>query len=217
LTADWQGRNNPLAMRSRADLAIATLRAAHQTFASNTRDVSLDEALQSAGGYRSILGLLKHTAGWSHVYHSYAFHEAPRHWAETDWPRGLRDTVDKSETYLKEVKAWYEASHAAWIASLRGLPDEALEEPKPCHWGTSAPLFDIVLMVADHWSYHAGEINHILSVVRGEAWELSEEVEENHISTAGHRVRPDWMTAEQAAGYEALLAKRDRELHPDGS
>jgi hypothetical protein len=29
-----------------------------------------------------------------------------------------------------------------------------------------------------------------------------EEVEENHISTAGHGVRPPWMTEEQAAERE---------------
>ena len=51
--------------------------------------------------------------------------------------------------------------------------------------------------------------------VRGEAWEYTEEVEENHISTADHRVRPNWMSAEQVAGYEAAMAKRDRELHPE--
>jgi hypothetical protein len=54
----------------------------------------VSEALQAAGGYRSILGILKHTAGWSHVYHSYAFDATPRHSNAVDWPRGLRDTVE---------------------------------------------------------------------------------------------------------------------------
>jgi hypothetical protein len=37
----------------------------------------------------------------------------------------------------------------------------------------------------------------------GEAWEYGEEVEENHISTLGHRVRPPWITDEEAARHEA--------------
>jgi hypothetical protein len=45
----------------------------------------------------------------------------------------------------------------------------------------------------------------LLSIARGEAWKYGEEVEENHISTAGHGVRPDWMTDEQAREYEAKL------------
>jgi hypothetical protein len=49
--------------------------------------------------------------------------------------------------------------------------------------------------------------------VRGHAWEYSEEVEENHISTAGHRLRPNWMSDDQASKYEVYLAARDRELH----
>jgi hypothetical protein len=47
-----------------------------------------------------------------------------------------------------------------------------------------------VTLVAAHWLYHAGEINAILAIRRGEAWEHMEEVEENHISTVGHRMRP---------------------------
>ena len=75
------------------------------------------------------------------------------------------------------------------------------------------PLFDIVTLIAAHWTYHTGELNEILAILRGEAWTYTEEVEENHISTAGHRIRAGWMTDEHAKGYEAHLAQRDKELH----
>jgi len=39
----------------------------------NIASLTLDEALFAAGGYRSILGVLKHLGGWAHVYRSYAF------------------------------------------------------------------------------------------------------------------------------------------------
>ena len=45
-------------------------------------------------------------------------------------------------------------------------------------------------MVAGYHVYHAGEINQLLAIRRGEAWEEGEEVEEKHIATVGHRVRP---------------------------
>jgi hypothetical protein len=70
------------------------------------------------------------------------------------------------------------------------------------HWGKTAPFREIVAMVAEHWSYHAGEINEILAIRRGEAWEDGEEVEENHISTVGHRVRPPCATDEQVTELE---------------
>jgi hypothetical protein len=179
----------------------------------NLRDLTLDEALQAAGGYRSILGILKHTASWSHVYHSYAFDAEPQHLRSLDWPRGLRDTIETSQPYLDDVIAWFEASYAAWTASIAPLTDEQFDQERPCHWGAPAPLWDIIVMVASHWAYHAGEINEVLAILRGEAWEYTEEVEENHISTAGHRLRPGWMSAEHAVAWEAHLAKRDAELH----
>ncbi|HXH22254.1 MAG TPA: DinB family protein [Dehalococcoidia bacterium] len=203
-------------MRSRSGLASALLSQSYGLLRNNLEGLTLEEALASAGGLRSVLGILKHTAGWSHVYHSYAFDAEPLHWAQTGWPRGLRDTIDPSREYLDEVLLWLDDSWERWQESLRPLPDEAFDEPHRCHWGTMAPLFDLVVMVANHWAYHAGEINEVLAICRREAWEYAEEVEENHISTAGHRIRPAWMTPEQAARYEAYMARRDAELHGGG-
>ena len=42
-------------------LARAMFEEAHRTFADNVRGISLEEALDAAGGFRSILGLMKHT------------------------------------------------------------------------------------------------------------------------------------------------------------
>jgi len=165
----------------------------------NLRAVSLEEALGSAGGYRSILGILKHVAGWSAVYHSYAFEDDPVYWDRTDWPRGLRDTIEPTTEYLDEVHAWWERTFRCWLTSIA---DADLEGPRPVHWGGTAPLGDIVVSVATHWAYHSGEINAVLAIQREEAWEYGEEVEENHISTLGHGVRPPWMSEEEADRWE---------------
>lgn len=181
-------------MRSRVDLARHILDHGCQLFLDNMSSVTLEEALYTPeGGYRSVLGTLKHAAAWSHVYRSYAFDPQPRGWADTGWPRGLRDRVVTSSEYLAKVMSWFEQSHALWQESLSGLRDEQLDQPRPLHWGQTAPLFDIVVMVAGHHVYHAGEINQLLAIQRGEAWEEGEEVEENHVLTLGHRVRPPWL------------------------
>ena len=181
-------------MRSRVELTQHLLDNAYRTVVDNVTRLTLDEALFTPpGGYRSVLGSLKHIAGWSHVYHSFAFDLAPKGWYQTDWPRGLRDTVHMSRDYLDEVVAWFGLSHRLWMDSLAGVDDDQLDLTRPLHWGATAPLYDIVVIIATHHSYHAGEINQLLSIYRGEAWEEGEEVEENHISTLGHRVRPPWM------------------------
>jgi len=181
-------------MRSRVDLARQLLDFSYRLASGNLAGLTLEQALFTPeGGYRSAVGTLKHIAGWSHVYHSYAFDEHPRHWLRIDWPRGLRDTIVATQDYSDEVVAWFERSHRAWMQSFDTLTDEDIDKPRPLHWRAEAPLFDIVVMIATHHVYHAGEINQLLSLHKGEAWEETEEVEENHISTVGHRVRPNWM------------------------
>jgi hypothetical protein len=78
------------------------------------------------------------------------------------------------------------------MESLSNAEDTLIDELRPLHWGEEVPLFDIVLRIAGHHIYHAGELNQILSIYRGEAWEEGEEVEENNISTVGHRVKNPW-------------------------
>ena len=172
-------------------LARAVLDEAFTVFDDNVRELALEEFLDAQSGYRSILGLTKHTAGWTHVYRSCAFEDTPRSWEQIDWPRGLRDTIDPSDDYVREVLAWFGAARGAWLDSVEEPVD--LSSVRPLHWGDEAPLREIVGMVAGHITYHAGEINEILAIRRGEAFEMGEEVEENHIATDGHRVRPRWM------------------------
>ncbi len=180
--------------RSHVQVAQYLIDSTFNTLSSNIEDLSIKEALFIPNdGYRSILGLLKHIAGWSHIYHSYAFEPNPRQWKDNDWPRGLRDTIDPSREYLDEVILWLHLSQKEWINSLQITNEEKMEEMRSLHWGEKAPLLNIVVMVANHHIYHTGEINYILSISRGEALEEGEEVEENHISTKGHRVKPLWL------------------------
>jgi hypothetical protein len=80
------------------------------------------------------------------------------------------------------------------------------------HWGGTAPLAVIVHMICQHTAYHTGEINMLLSLARGHAWEYTEEVEENHLPSLGHGVRAGWMTDAQARAYEEKLKRRAIEL-----
>lgn len=179
-------------------LTLHILDDAYQTMKGNVSGVSLQEALfVPPGGYRSVLGTLKHAAGWSHVYRTYAFDPAPTPWAQLDWPYALRDTIIKSEQYLENMIAWFDDAHRRWMADLTQLREDQLDEWRPLHWGQRAPLYKIVVMIAGHHVYHAGELNQLLSIYRGEAWEETEEVEENNISTVGHRVKPPWLEEQQ--------------------
>ena len=190
-------------MGAEHEVARAELEEARRTFVDNVRGLTLEETLDAAGGYRSVLGLMKHTASWSEVYHSYAFDAEPHHWDDADWPRGLRERIEPSQEYVDEVLAWFNRGAERWLASIGDAAD--LGEPRPVHWGGEQRLGEIVAMVAGHWQYHAGEINAILAIRRGEAWEVGEAVEENNISTAGHTVRREWISDEDAERNEVRL------------
>jgi hypothetical protein len=74
-------------------------------------------------------------------------------------------------------------------------------------------LREIVAYVAAHMAYHAGEINSILAIRRGEACEYGEHVEENHISTIGRSVRRPWISDEQVEHFEAEMREAARARH----
>jgi hypothetical protein len=180
-------------MGSRLALMNLLLGSSHGTLRGNVEGLGIEEALfVPPGGYRSIIGTLKHAAAWSHVYCSFAFDAKPRGWAELDWPQGQRETVIQSQVYVEDVVAWLDAAHRRWLAALANATEEQLDELRLLHWGESAPLFDIILRIANHHVYHAGEINQLRSIYKGEAWEEGEEVEENNAPSADHRVVPPW-------------------------
>jgi len=172
---------------------------AYQNMEGHFSKLTLEEAIfVPQGCYRSVLGTLKHAAGWSHVYRSHAFDPHPQRWEQLDWPHGLRDTIIISEQYLRDVISWFDEAHRLWMTGLAQIQEDQLDELRPLHWGKRAPLHEIVTIIASHHVYHAGELNQLLSICRGEAWEETEEVEENNISTDGHRVKPGWLDNQES-------------------
>src|SRR4051812_17883239 len=157
------------------------------TLLGNIEEVTLDEALGAAGGYRSVLGIVKHTAAWSAVYRSAAFDVDPVGCDDLDWPGGLRETIEPTQEYLERIVEWFEATYERWQTSLFDADDP--DAPRWLH-GARTTITGLVIQTGAHWTYHAGEINALLAIQRGEAWELGEEIEENHISSSDHAVRP---------------------------
>jgi hypothetical protein len=120
-------------MSSKLEMTLQLLNHAHQTMKQNVDKVTLDEALfVPPGGYRSIMGTLKHAAGWRHVYRSFAFDPQPKPWLENHWPHGRRDTIIKSEAYWRDLIAWFDAAQQGWLENLANMDEPALDELRPC-------------------------------------------------------------------------------------
>jgi uncharacterized damage-inducible protein DinB len=60
--------------------------------------------------------------------------------------------------------AWVEDGLERWERALAEINDIEMERRYPLHWGAQASLGDIVVMVAQHVTYHTGELNLLLSI-----------------------------------------------------
>lgn len=62
--------------------------------------------------------------------------------------------------------AWLDAAHrqfAGHVAALDG--DDRLDELRPTNWGELRPTRWIIGAMITHEAYHAGEINHLRSIL----------------------------------------------------
>jgi hypothetical protein len=67
-----------------------------------------------------------------------------------------------------ELLAWLAEGHQRWLAALRALPDDAeLERERLANWGDWLPTRVLIRILLAHDLYHAGEINHLRSLLAG--------------------------------------------------
>jgi len=95
-------------MFTQKNILLQVLDPAFAVLTGNLKGLTLQEALfVPPGGYRSIIGTLKHTAAWSHVYRSYAFDASPISWSHLEWPDTLAYpyAVEADATLLNRVAA----------------------------------------------------------------------------------------------------------------
>ena len=133
-----------------------------QAFMANLRTVS-DGAWRTlpSGASRSIESIAVHVGSCKVMYDDYAFGTgslewgtpSAEPWAEGDAPR------DK-------VVAWIEQAHGRLVEHVTALADDAeLDRPRPTNWGELRPTRWIIAAMITHDAYHAGEINHLRSIL----------------------------------------------------
>jgi hypothetical protein len=68
-----------------------------------------------------------------------------------------------------EVVAWLEDAHVRLAGHVAALADDAeLDAPRLTNWGEQRPTRWIVAAMITHDAYHAGEINHVRSLLDGD-------------------------------------------------
>jgi uncharacterized damage-inducible protein DinB len=73
----------------------------------------------------------------------------------------------------QELLAWIQEGHERWVASVQALAnDSELEVERKTNWGEMVTTRSLIRILIAHDIYHAGEINHLLALLRGtDRWE----------------------------------------------
>jgi hypothetical protein len=117
-----------------------------------------------AGAVRSIESIALHVGSCKIMYDDYAFGPGRLRFGEPEvepWHEG--------EAPMAEVIPWLEACHARLVGHIGELrADDELDAPRMTNWGERRPTRWIVAMMITHDAYHAGEINHLRSLLGGD-------------------------------------------------
>ena len=118
------------------------------------------------GGVRTIESIALHVGSCKVMYDEYAFGSGRLFWGDPavqPWPAG--------EAPFAETIAWLQDVHDRFVEHVRALRDEDLATRRPTNWGELRKTRWLISTIAQHDVYHAGEVNHLRSILAAnDAW-----------------------------------------------
>lgn len=125
---------------------------------------TVDEAtwrVLPSGAARSIESMVLHLGSCKVMYADYAFRDGTLTWEDREvqpWPEG--------EAPMAETIEWLVDVHGRLVEHVRALPDDAeLDRQRRTNWGEEWRTRSIIGAMITHDAYHAGEINHLRSML----------------------------------------------------
>jgi hypothetical protein len=116
------------------------------------------------GAVRSIADIAIHVGACKVMYDDYAFGTGTLRFAT---PEVEPWTPAASDAAL--VVPWLEAVHARLAGHVAALTDDGeLDRSRRTNWGEERPTRWIIASMITHDAYHAGEINHLRSLLDGD-------------------------------------------------
>jgi uncharacterized damage-inducible protein DinB len=113
------------------------------------------------GASRSIESIAIHVGACKIMYADYAFGAGTLRFGTPEvepWQAGTAE--------MANVFPWLEAAHDAFVEHVTALADDAeLDVPRPANWGELRPTRWLIAAIITHDGYHAGEINHLRSLL----------------------------------------------------
>lgn len=118
------------------------------------------------GGERTVASIVLHVGGCLVMYDEYAFGSGRRQWDDPGLVPWSRESAP-----MAEAIDWMTTTHRRFVDHVAALRDDDLGEPRLANWGEAVPTRWLISAIATHSAYHAGEINHVRSLLRrDDAW-----------------------------------------------
>jgi uncharacterized damage-inducible protein DinB len=115
------------------------------------------------GTSRSIESITLHVGSCKVMYADYAFGSATLTWGSSEvqpWPDG--------EAPMSDTLVWLRDTHARLMVHVTSLADADLKVPRLTNWGEQRETRWLLSALLEHDTYHAGEINHLRSLMAGD-------------------------------------------------
>jgi hypothetical protein len=117
------------------------------------------------GASRTIEHIALHVGACKVMYDDYAFGTGTLQFATPE----VEPWTGDGPAPRDDVLAWLEAAHRRLVDHVAGLADDAeLLKPRRTNWGEDRETRWIVAAMISHDAYHAGEINHLRSLLHGD-------------------------------------------------
>jgi uncharacterized damage-inducible protein DinB len=113
------------------------------------------------GATRTIEAMVRHVAACKVMYADYAFGAGTKQWGtpEVDGP------WEPDTAPMSNVLDWLRGTHRSFRKHVEDLTDDDLDRERMTNWGEPRPTRWIIAAIVGHDFYHAGEINHLRSLL----------------------------------------------------
>ena len=113
------------------------------------------------GATRTIESMVRHVAGCKVMYADYAFGAGTKQWGTPE----VEGAWEPNAAPMPEAIEWLRETHRSFTAHVANLTDDDLDRERMTNWGELRPTRWIVAAIIGHDFYHAGEINHLRSLL----------------------------------------------------
>jgi uncharacterized damage-inducible protein DinB len=137
-----------------------------QALLTNLATVADDQwRARPAGVTRTIESIALHVGACKVMYDDYAFGAGTLQFGT----REVEPWGADGPAPMNEVRAWLRSAQATLRGHVAPLADDdELDRPRLTNWGEHRPTRWIVASMITHDAYHAGEINHLRSLLSGD-------------------------------------------------